>query len=112
MDKNFDPEQLEQLAGGDKAFEKELLQMFVGDAENSLNQLATAITTDDQLAVQELAHYIKGASANVGAVGMSKTAAQLELLAKTGNLRAAPSSLQQLQTLHQALHQEVKRRAL
>ena len=58
-------------------------------------------------ATQELAHYIKGASANVGAVGMSKTAAQLEMLAKRGNLRGAPNSLRQLQRLHQ----EVKRLA-
>jgi HPt (histidine-containing phosphotransfer) domain-containing protein len=107
MAKNFDLEQLQQLAGGDKAFEKELLQMFVGDTENSLSQLASAINLEDQAAVQELAHYIKGASANVGAVGMSITAAKLEMLAKKGNLRSAPNSLRQLQ----ALHQEVRRLA-
>lgn len=101
MAQNFDLEQLEQLAGGDKAFEKELLQMFVGDTENSLEQLATAISADNQSAVQELAHYIKGASANVGAVGMSTIAAQLESTAKAGNLRAAAKYLRQLQALHQ-----------
>ena len=107
MAKNFDQEQLEQLAGGDKSFEKELLQMFVGDTEESLSHLATAISTENQSVVQELAHYIKGASANVGAIGMSAAAAQLEMLAKAGNLRAAPNSLRQLQRLHQ----EVKRLA-
>ena len=104
MVKNFDPEQLEQLAGGDKAFEKELLKMFVDDTENSLSQLDAAIGLGDQTAVQELAHYIKGASANVGAVGMSQAAAQLETMAKEGNLQTAVDSLQQLQ----ALHDEVK----
>ncbi|ESA32670.1 hpt domain-containing protein [Leptolyngbya sp. Heron Island J] len=101
MAQNFDQEQLEQLAGGDKVFEKELLQMFVGDTENSLQQLATAINTDNQSAVQEVAHYIKGASANVGAVAMSSVAAQLETMAKTGNLGAAAQYLRQLQVLHQ-----------
>ena len=107
MAKNFDLEQLEQLAGGDKAFEKELLQLFVGDTENSLMQLETAINAEDPAAVQSLAHYIKGASANVGAVGLSRAAAQLEALAKTGNLKTAPGSLRKLQILHQ----EVKRMA-
>ena len=108
MSKNFDPEQLEQLAGGDKAFEKELLNMFVGDIERSLNQLETAIGLGNKpIAVQELAHYIKGASANVGAVGMSQAAAQLETMAKEGNLQTAVNSLQQLQ----ALHDEIKRMA-
>ncbi|EKV00883.1 Hpt domain-containing protein [Leptolyngbyaceae cyanobacterium CCMR0082] len=107
MAKNFDLEQLEQLAGGDKAFEKELLRMFVGDTENSLTQLTTALSTDNPVAVQELAHYIKGASANVGATGMSKTAAKLEMLAKQGNLKNAANHIRQLQ----ALHQEVKRLA-
>lgn len=100
MTQNFDREQLEQLAGGDAAFEKELLRLFVGDTQASLEQLAMAIDTENQAVVQELAHYIKGASANVGAVGMSKAAAQLEMSAKMGNLRGAPKSLRQLQTLH------------
>ncbi|MBE9067757.1 Hpt domain-containing protein [Leptolyngbya cf. ectocarpi LEGE 11479] len=100
MTQNFDREQLQQLAGGDTAFEKELLQMFVGDTEDTLEQLAVAISAENQAAVQELAHYIKGASANVGAVGMSKIAAQLEMSAKMGNLRGASKSLRQLQTLH------------
>lgn len=105
MAKNFDQEQLEQLAGGDKAFEKELLQMFVGDTENSLQQLAVAISTENQIAVQELAHYIKGASANVGATGMSRVAAQLENMAKEGNLMGAAKNLKQMQILHQDVKQ-------
>ncbi len=107
MAKTFDQEQLQQLAGGDKAFEKELLQMFVADTEKSLSQLASSISMEDPPAVQSWAHYIKGASANVGASGMSKIAAQLESLAKAGNLAPASASLRQLQLLHE----EVKRMA-
>ena len=108
MAETFDREQLEHLAGGDKAFENELLQLFVGDTENSLSQLDAAISSNSQDAVQSLAHYIKGASANVGAVGMSQTAAQLEKLAKTGDLQAAPSCFTQLQRLHQQIKQMVQ----
>ncbi|MEL6228567.1 MAG: Hpt domain-containing protein [Cyanobacteria bacterium J06627_3] len=107
MAKTFDQEQLEQLSGGDRAFQKELLQLFVADTDNSLSQLEMAISTENPSAVQAMAHYIKGASANIGAVGMSRTAAQLERLAKTGNLKPATTSLRQLQILHE----EVKRLA-
>ncbi|MEM9264030.1 MAG: Hpt domain-containing protein [Cyanobacteria bacterium P01_F01_bin.13] len=107
MARNFDQDQLEQLAGGDKAFEKELLQLFVRDTENSLIQLETAITAENPSAVKELAHYIKGASANVGAEALSRVAAQLESLAKAGNLKTAQGSLRKMQILHQ----EVKRMA-
>lgn len=107
MANNFDLEQLEQLSGGDKAFEKELLTMFVEDIDNSLSQLGAAIVAEDVATVQELAHYIKGASANVGAVGMSKVATQLEKQAKTGNLQGGPGGLRQLQTFQK----EVKRLA-
>lgn len=107
MATNFDQEQLEQLSGGDKAFEQELLQLFIGDTEDSLNQLAAAISTDNQTAVQALAHYIKGASANIGAVGMFRMAASLEMVARKGDLSDATNTLRQLQTLHQ----EVRRLA-
>ena len=103
MAKNFDQEQLAQLSGGDKAFEKELLQMFLVDTEDSLGQLAAAIVAGDQADVQELAHYIKGASANVGAVALSREAAGLERLAKKGQLTKASSHLRQLQTLHREI---------
>ncbi|MEM1238905.1 MAG: Hpt domain-containing protein [Cyanobacteria bacterium P01_H01_bin.26] len=107
MAKNFDQEQLAQLSGGDKAFERELLQMFLVDIEDSLGQLTGAIAAGSQADIQDLAHYIKGASANVGAVALSREAAELERLAKKGQLATAPSSLRQLQTLHQ----EIKRLA-
>ncbi len=107
MANNFDLEQLEQLAGNDKSFQKELLTMFVEDIDNSLGQLAAAIAGEEPEGVRELAHYIKGASANVGAVGMAKTAAQIEKRAKAGSLQGASNSLRQLQ----ALHKEVKRLA-
>ncbi|MEM6252127.1 MAG: Hpt domain-containing protein [Cyanobacteria bacterium P01_D01_bin.156] len=107
MASNFDLEQLKQLAGGDTAFEKELLTLFVEDMDNSFTQLAAAISAGDPVSVQEVSHYIKGASANVGAVGMSKISAQMEKRAKTGSIQDAPDSLRQLQTLQS----EIKRLA-
>lgn len=99
MGKSFDWNQLHQLAGGDTAFEKELLEMFLNDAENSLQQLETALASNSVEAVEELAHYLKGASANVGAVALSQAAAQLERQAKQRKIVQAPRTLAQLQSL-------------
>ena len=108
MSKSFDWNQLHQLAGGDSAFERELLEMFLNDAESSLMQLAEAISANSSDMVEELAHYLKGASANVGAIALSQAAAQLERQAKQGKIAQAPRALAQLKVLCK----EVRRTAL
>ena len=99
MSKSFDWNQLHQLAGGDTEFEKELLEMFLSDAESSLSQLEDALSSNSIEAVEELAHYIKGASANVGAIALSKAAAQLERQARQRKVVQAPRVLAELQSL-------------
>ncbi|MEO0540437.1 MAG: Hpt domain-containing protein [Cyanobacteria bacterium P01_A01_bin.105] len=99
MSKSFDWNQLHQLAGGDTAFEKELLEMFLNDAESSLSQLEDALASNSVEAVEELAHYIKGASANVGAVALSQAAGKLERQAKQRKIVQGPRTLSQLQSL-------------
>ena len=99
MSKSFDWNQLHQLAGGDTTFEKELLEMFLSDAESSLSQLEDALASNSIETVEELAHYLKGASANVGAIALSQAAAQLERQAKQRKLVQAPKLLAQLQSL-------------
>jgi len=93
---DFDWQQLSQLAGEDADFEAELLSIFLQDAENSLNKIGDAIATQNTLAVEEAAHSLKGASANVGAKALANTAAQLENLARSGQLTNTKALLQQL----------------
>lgn len=107
---SFDWNQLHQLAGGDKDFEVELLDMFINDAESSVMQLSEAISTSNLAVVEDIAHYIKGASANVGALALSSVAAQLELQAKRGQLVQAPKLLGQLQRCCQDVRQAVMAR--
>lgn len=73
--------------------------MFLSDAESSLMQLADALAANSVEMVEELAHYLKGASANVGAIALSQAAAQLERQAKQGKIVQAPRTLAQLQAL-------------
>lgn len=93
---DFDWQQLSQLAGEDTDFEAELLAIFLQDAENSLGEIECAIADQDILAIEEAAHSLRGASANVGAKALAATAGQLEKIARSGKMTGAQTLLKQL----------------
>ncbi|MEL6491917.1 MAG: Hpt domain-containing protein [Cyanobacteria bacterium J06634_6] len=94
--RDFDWQQLRQLAGEDSDFEIELLTIFLQDAESSLGKLDRAIALSNSQAIEEAAHSLQGASANVGARALAATANQLEQRARNGNINGATLLLQQL----------------
>lgn len=73
-----DREHLRQLSEGDEAFELELLQTFIEDAEERLRQVDIALATADSLKLKQQAHQLRGASAGVGVVSMQLLARRLE----------------------------------
>ncbi|MEO1620115.1 MAG: Hpt domain-containing protein [Cyanobacteria bacterium J06632_3] len=93
---NFDWQQLRQLAGEDASFATELLTLFMQDAESCLKDLEQAIATQNARSIEEAAHSLRGASANVGASALSAVAGRLEQSARRGDLRSAHVLLQQL----------------
>lgn len=96
---DFDWHQLNQLAGEDADFESELLTIFLQDAENSLHEIRSAIAAKNIPALEEAAHALKGASANVGARAIAATASQLEQIARSGNIQGAHALMQKLTRL-------------
>ena len=107
---DFDWQQLRQLAGEDTAFEAELLQMFVQEAESSLRELESAITSRSIKTIEEVAHSLRGASANVGASALAVAASRLEAIARNGQIAEANSLLQQLQAHCQKIQTYVANR--
>ena len=98
---DFDWQQLRQLAGEDTDFEVELLEMFLQDAEHSVGELERAIASRSLQSIEDIAHSLHGASANVGASALALAASQLEQMARSGKLTnplAAQDLLQQIQT--------------
>ncbi|MEL6161271.1 MAG: Hpt domain-containing protein [Cyanobacteria bacterium J06627_32] len=93
---DFDWQQLRQLAGEDADFEYELLGLFLQDTETMLQELDQALTVRCVTTVEAVAHALRGASANVGAIALSASALQLEQIARRGSLQGARSLLQQL----------------
>jgi two-component system sensor histidine kinase/response regulator len=64
----------------------ELAGMFLDDARQRLSALEEAVLGDDALAVERLAHTLKGSSANMGARGMSDLCMRLEDAGASGDL--------------------------
>ena len=95
---DFDWQRLRQLAGEDTDFEAELLAVFLSDAEGSLKELEKAIAHQDIQAVEEIAHTLRGAGANVGASALALTARQLEHIAHSGEITAAQTLLQEMRS--------------
>ncbi len=78
---NIDWEQLHQVSEDDTEFELELLTMLAEDVKIHIGDLRQAVVDRDLMAIAHEAHYIKGASANVGIVNLTALAKQIEQLA-------------------------------
>jgi HPt (histidine-containing phosphotransfer) domain-containing protein len=75
---DIDWEQLHQVSEDDPEFELELLTMLAEDVKIHIEDLHQAIVDNNLNEIASEAHYIKGASANVGIIGLSSLAKQIE----------------------------------
>ena len=82
---------LHNLSNGNEAFELELLKTLSETLPNHLKALELAICENDCRTVELEAHYIKGSSANMGAIAIQAPAAQLESKARVGDLKGVSS---------------------
>lgn len=93
----LDFDQLHELSGYDLEFEQELLRLFLADALDHLTRLNLAVAQADFPQAAALAHHLRGASANVGAVAMEQAAAAIENSLKAAATRPVKPLLGQLQ---------------
>ncbi|NJN58673.1 MAG: response regulator, partial [Leptolyngbyaceae cyanobacterium SL_5_9] len=93
---------LHQISDGNREFELELLQVFVEDSQIHLEALKRAIANHEIWEVEQAAHHIKGASANVGAKIMQAAAEQLEQQARQNQIQTPDRFLTEIdQSLNQ-----------
>lgn len=86
---------LEKDLGGD--FLTELLELYFNDTRALLFQLEQAVQTADASAIAQIAHSIKGSSANMRMDQMADVSARIEKLAKTGQVGDSQSLLVELE---------------
>ncbi len=99
---------LQACSGGDSAFEKEILELFVADSHGHLTAVKAAIAIQDFETIRREAHHIKGASSNVGANGMQALAQAVEHHASADQLDRLSSLLVELEALWAAVAKQVE----
>jgi two-component system sensor histidine kinase/response regulator len=77
---------------------RELAGLFLEDAPARLAELEEAHRQGDREAIRRAAHQLKGTAATVGAAEVAKSAAELETMARSAGLEAAPEVLARLRT--------------
>lgn len=104
MNLAIDWEHLHQISDGNAAFERELLEIFVEDTEQHLAAAQNAISAwrnegtaqQNKAQLAQIAHHVKGSSANVGLYQMQKVALQLEQYVQDSKLMEITTLLTQL----------------
>ena len=76
-------EELKQLSGGD--FINELIDAFLEDAPNMLQNMQTALETKDVESFRRNAHSLKSNANTFGAIALGVLAKELEFMGKENN---------------------------
>ena len=85
---------------------REILAALISDTGRQLQALACALEKADARETVRLAHYSKGACANVGAASTALILQEIEKKAAQGDLQACGASLASLQREFQKLQVE------
>jgi PAS domain S-box-containing protein len=93
----FHPDALLETVSGDTAMAYEILSMYAAEIPVDRQRMQVALAAEDLVALQGLAHMLKGVSATVGATGPAQAAAALEQMARDGDVTAATLALAELE---------------
>ena len=93
---------LTRVAGNKKLYVK-LLRHMAAEAASTKEKLSTAIMNGDSQSVREIAHSLKGASANLAITDVAAAAERLEFAAKTEDFSALFTHLDALEEALQHL---------
>ena len=86
---------LERLEG-DRDLLGELAQLFRTECPKMVDEIRRAITAHDAENLAQQAHTLKGSAANLGAMAVSRTAMELEKIARSGDMEHASVLLNHL----------------
>lgn len=87
----------------DPEMAQEVIDVFVYDAAQSLDELGRAIQAGDAQGCERLAHRIKGSSLNLGIDELGSLARSLEEKARSGSLEGAVETHGTMRQLHNTL---------
>lgn len=99
---DFDLASALETTGGDRKLLKELADIFLHEYPGLLLDLRLAVLRRDGNAVEWSAHKLKGSVTNFGARVAGESAARLEKLGSSRNLKGIDESLRQFETAFDA----------
>lgn len=99
-------ERLRQMTASRPVELVEICREFLSEAGKTLAQLRNAFTLKQAEELSNRAHYLKGSSLILGAIGVTRCCASLEAMGKMGNWSEAEAELEQLSAALQAVEQE------
>jgi HPt (histidine-containing phosphotransfer) domain-containing protein len=102
----LDIEQLKNITMDDAELMQDILATLISDTDRQLHALEHALEIADARETARLAHYSKGACANVGATSTARILQEIEKNAAAGDLEACGASLVSLQREFQKLQEE------
>ena len=94
----LDMDQLKSITMDDPDLMHELVTALVEDTSKQIAEISQAIESSDGRRCSRLAHYVKGACANVGAASMAAILTNMEAKATQGDFDACRTSLDHLST--------------
>jgi HPt (histidine-containing phosphotransfer) domain-containing protein len=94
----IDWERLSQISDDDEEFQLELLNMLAADITEQIIIIRSAIAQKSSKELQEIGHYLKGATANVGVDSMASIARQIEAAGRAEQFELAATCLAALST--------------
>jgi two-component system, sensor histidine kinase and response regulator len=104
----LDLQRLNSISRGKVAFQQRLVQAFVDNAFPGVEQMRRAILSNDFQIIEQQAHRIKGASANVGVLLIPGVAAQLERQARDKKIEGAIELLNSMENQLQQVNAFLK----
>jgi len=102
----LDRDQLRDITMNDEALMREIVGVLVDDTARQIQLLAIAIREEDPQKCMRLAHYFKGACANVGANRAATLLREMERQAAARSFAACAESLQSLTREIERLREE------
>lgn len=91
-----DWDQAFDTVGGDESLLRELVQVFVDEADLMLNEIQLAVDSKNTKDLRRAAHAVRGALQHLGAGFAAETAKQLELLGESQQIQGAAELLDDL----------------
>jgi len=93
----LDEDQLRMHVDGDPQLLTDLIDLFLAESPQVVNEMRAATSSQDADAVRKCAHRLRSSTSNLGARLASEAALKLENLARAGDLPQAASALQELE---------------